>query len=106
MYLLIVFLPLLGSSVAGFFGRFLGSEGAKEKEAYNLSNLWLLEKQLNKPKWVKSVLIPFLLEFGKKGGRELDLGVRAKTKYKVLFSFRSLLSFGMILYEFFLSKLS
>nr|YP_009315950.1 NADH dehydrogenase subunit 5 [Cocos nucifera]AOX12944.1 NADH dehydrogenase subunit 5 [Cocos nucifera] len=27
MYLLIVFLPLLGSSVAGFFGRFLGSEG-------------------------------------------------------------------------------
>ncbi|RZS23640.1 hypothetical protein BHM03_00056605, partial [Ensete ventricosum] len=25
--LLIVFLPLLGSSVAGFFGRFLGSEG-------------------------------------------------------------------------------
>ncbi|XP_021749644.1 uncharacterized protein LOC110715378 [Chenopodium quinoa] len=26
MYLLIVFLPLLGSSVAGFFGRFLGSE--------------------------------------------------------------------------------
>jgi hypothetical protein len=38
-------------------------------------------------------------------GRELDLGVRAKTKYKVLFSFRSLLSFGTILYEFFLSKL-
>nr|VDD65203.1 unnamed protein product [Brassica oleracea] len=28
MYLLIVFLPLLGSSVAGFFGRFLGSEGS------------------------------------------------------------------------------
>ncbi|KAG9157563.1 hypothetical protein Leryth_022779 [Lithospermum erythrorhizon] len=27
MYLLIVFLPLLGSSVAGFFGRFLGKEG-------------------------------------------------------------------------------
>nr|YP_009306099.1 NADH dehydrogenase subunit 5 [Corchorus capsularis]AOO95937.1 NADH dehydrogenase subunit 5 [Corchorus capsularis] len=27
MYLLIVFLPLLGSGVAGFFGRFLGSEG-------------------------------------------------------------------------------
>nr|YP_010408228.1 NADH dehydrogenase subunit 5 [Artemisia giraldii]UPO69279.1 NADH dehydrogenase subunit 5 [Artemisia giraldii] len=27
MYLLIIFLPLLGSSVAGFFGRFLGSEG-------------------------------------------------------------------------------
>lgn len=27
MYLLIVFLPLLGSSVAGFFGRFLGAEG-------------------------------------------------------------------------------
>nr|BCT43010.1 NADH dehydrogenase subunit 5 [Musa velutina] len=27
MYLLIVFLPLLGSSLAGFFGRFLGSEG-------------------------------------------------------------------------------
>nr|YP_009704673.1 NADH dehydrogenase subunit 5 [Tamarindus indica]QEX95876.1 NADH dehydrogenase subunit 5 [Tamarindus indica] len=27
MYLLIVFLPLLGSSIAGFFGRFLGSEG-------------------------------------------------------------------------------
>nr|YP_009737763.1 NADH dehydrogenase subunit 5 [Ammopiptanthus nanus]QCQ81941.1 NADH dehydrogenase subunit 5 [Ammopiptanthus mongolicus]QHW07266.1 NADH dehydrogenase subunit 5 [Ammopiptanthus nanus] len=27
MYLLIVFLPLIGSSVAGFFGRFLGSEG-------------------------------------------------------------------------------
>uniref|UniRef100_A0A8I6XTR9 NADH-ubiquinone oxidoreductase chain 5 n=1 Tax=Hordeum vulgare subsp. vulgare TaxID=112509 RepID=A0A8I6XTR9_HORVV len=27
MYLLIVFLPLLGSSVAGFFGHFLGSEG-------------------------------------------------------------------------------
>nr|QRE78766.1 Nad5 [Schisandra chinensis] len=27
MYLLIVFLPLLGSSVAGAFGRFLGSEG-------------------------------------------------------------------------------
>ena len=27
LYLLIVFLPLLGSSVAGFFGRFLGSEG-------------------------------------------------------------------------------
>nr|YP_010627562.1 NADH dehydrogenase subunit 5 [Rhodiola crenulata]WBN94462.1 NADH dehydrogenase subunit 5 [Rhodiola crenulata] len=27
MYLLIVFLPLFGSSVAGFFGRFLGSEG-------------------------------------------------------------------------------
>nr|UFX34197.1 NADH dehydrogenase subunit 5 [Tribulus terrestris] len=27
MYLLIVFLPLLGSSVAGLFGRFLGSEG-------------------------------------------------------------------------------
>nr|WRW54426.1 NADH dehydrogenase subunit 5 [Secale cereale] len=27
MYLLIVFLPLLGSSVAGFFGRFLGSSG-------------------------------------------------------------------------------
>nr|YP_010467006.1 NADH dehydrogenase subunit 5 [Actinidia chinensis]UHJ16863.1 NADH dehydrogenase subunit 5 [Actinidia chinensis]UHJ16889.1 NADH dehydrogenase subunit 5 [Actinidia eriantha]UVF28805.1 NADH dehydrogenase subunit 5 [Actinidia chinensis var. chinensis]UVF28851.1 NADH dehydrogenase subunit 5 [Actinidia chinensis] len=27
MYLLIVFLPLLGSVVAGFFGRFLGSEG-------------------------------------------------------------------------------
>lgn len=27
MYLLIVLLPLLGSSVAGFFGRFLGSEG-------------------------------------------------------------------------------
>ena len=26
MYLLIVFLPLLGSSVAGFFGRFLESE--------------------------------------------------------------------------------
>jgi uncharacterized membrane protein YhaH (DUF805 family) len=26
MYLLIVFLPLLGSGVAGFFGRFLGSE--------------------------------------------------------------------------------
>jgi hypothetical protein len=41
---------------------------AKEKEAYNLSNLWLLEKRLNKPEWVKSVLIPFLLEFGKKGG--------------------------------------
>nr|WKK50027.1 NADH dehydrogenase subunit 5 [Melastoma dodecandrum] len=28
MYLLIVFLPLLGSSVTGFFGRFLGSEGS------------------------------------------------------------------------------
>ncbi|CAH8307708.1 unnamed protein product [Eruca vesicaria subsp. sativa] len=28
MYLLIVFLPLLGSSVAGFFERFLGSEGS------------------------------------------------------------------------------
>nr|WRW54237.1 NADH dehydrogenase subunit 5 [Trapa bicornis]WRW54279.1 NADH dehydrogenase subunit 5 [Trapa incisa] len=28
MYLLVVFLPLLGSSVAGFFGRFLGSEGS------------------------------------------------------------------------------
>jgi NADH-ubiquinone oxidoreductase chain 5 len=27
MYLLIVFLPLLGSSVAGFFGSFLGYEG-------------------------------------------------------------------------------
>jgi len=27
MYLLIVLLPLLGSSVAGAFGRFLGSEG-------------------------------------------------------------------------------
>ncbi|CAN6447147.1 unnamed protein product [Victoria cruziana] len=27
MYLLIVFLPLLGSSVAGAFGRFLGAEG-------------------------------------------------------------------------------
>lgn len=27
MYLLIIFLPLLGSSVAGFFGRFLGSKG-------------------------------------------------------------------------------
>jgi hypothetical protein len=78
---------------------------AKEKEAYNLSNLWLLEKRLNKREWVKSVLIPFLLEFGIKGGRDLDLGVRAKTKYKVLFSFHSLLSFRMILYEFFLSKL-
>ncbi|XP_020208959.1 uncharacterized protein LOC109793905 [Cajanus cajan] len=28
MYLLIVFLPLIGSSFAGFFGRFLGSEGS------------------------------------------------------------------------------
>lgn len=28
MYLLIVFLPLLGSAAAGFFGRFLGSRGA------------------------------------------------------------------------------
>uniref|UniRef100_UPI003001DA99 NADH dehydrogenase subunit 5 n=1 Tax=Crotalaria pallida TaxID=3830 RepID=UPI003001DA99 len=28
MYLLIVFLPLIGSSLAGFFGRFLGSEGS------------------------------------------------------------------------------
>ena len=28
MYLLIVFLPLLGSTVAGFFGRFLGVEGS------------------------------------------------------------------------------
>ena len=28
MYLLIVILPLIGSSVAGFFGRFLGSEGS------------------------------------------------------------------------------
>nr|UPI48982.1 NADH dehydrogenase subunit 5 [Balanophora reflexa] len=27
MYLLIVFLPLIGSGVAGFFGRFIGSEG-------------------------------------------------------------------------------
>jgi len=27
MYLLIVFLPLLGSSVVSFFGRFLGAEG-------------------------------------------------------------------------------
>ncbi|XP_059646387.1 uncharacterized protein LOC132292862 [Cornus florida] len=27
IYLLIIFLPLLGSSVAGFFGRFLGAEG-------------------------------------------------------------------------------
>ncbi|PKU65777.1 NADH-ubiquinone oxidoreductase chain 5 [Dendrobium catenatum] len=27
MYPLIVFLPLLGSSIADFFGRFLGSEG-------------------------------------------------------------------------------
>jgi len=28
MYILLVFLPLLGSLVAGFFGRFLGYRGA------------------------------------------------------------------------------
>jgi len=28
MYILLVFLPLLGSLIAGFFGRFLGYRGA------------------------------------------------------------------------------
>lgn len=45
MYLLIVFLPLLGSSVAGFFGRFLGSEGTAIMTTtqlnFSLFFLWL-----------------------------------------------------------------
>ena len=42
-----------------------------EKLEYNLSSLWLLEKKLHKPEWVKSVLIPFLSEFGKKRGGQI-----------------------------------
>ncbi|KAL2923828.1 NADH-ubiquinone oxidoreductase chain 5 [Bienertia sinuspersici] len=42
MYLLIVFLPLLGSSVAGFFGRFLGSEGTAILSSRNIVLLGLV----------------------------------------------------------------
>ena len=42
MYLLIVFLPLLGSGVAGFFGRFLGKEGSAMTGSFFIISVLIL----------------------------------------------------------------